>query len=228
MIQLKEQKIPATHIQKLIAQRMLASKTEKPCFYLEVKIDVTELLALRPVLRKSLKVKVTTNAFYIKALAIAAHSYPLVLGRMYGDLVKIAETIDVGFAVNAPHGLIVPVVKNADVLPLKEIAKMEKLLTNKARDNQLELDELTGQTVSLSNLGAYDMDSFFGIVPPSSTVIVSVGNIIPTVICENGDYRMRKMISMSLAVDHKVVNGAYAARFLISIKDLLENPEKLV
>lgn len=106
--------IMLTTIQKIICRRMLESKLTKPCFYLELKADVTELMKMRPKLRKSLGTKITTNAFYIRALGMAASEYPLVVGRIDGNNIRIADHVNVGFAVNAPQGLVVPVVADAD------------------------------------------------------------------------------------------------------------------
>src|SRR4030043_374271 len=170
--------IPLTRIQRLIGRRMVKSKQSKACFYLEAKADVTGLMALRPRLRKSLGVRITTNAFYIHILGLAAEKYPLVVGRLDGDEITIAERINVGFAVNAPQGLVVPVVKNAADKTLAEIAREETLLTDKARDNKLTLEEIEGETIALSNLGQYDIDSFLGIIPPPARRLLSVGNVL--------------------------------------------------
>lgn len=217
-----------SRIQKLIVERMLKSKAEKPCFYIESKADVTELMAMRPKLRKQKGVKITTNAFYIRALGLAVKKYPLMAGTLEGDNIKIAEHINVGFAVNAPQGLIVPVVKDADKKGLAEIARLEKLLTDKARDNKLTLEEMKGETIALSNLGAYGIDSFFGIVPPSTSTILAVGNVIPTVVPHRGKATVRKLVSLSLAVDQRIINADYAAKFLNLIKEQLQNPQQLV
>ena len=220
--------IQLTRIQKLIGERMLKAKLSKPCFYIESKADVTELMAIRPRLRKSLGVKITTNAFYIRTLGIAAQKYPLMVGKSDANNIKIAERVNVGFAVNAPQGLVVPVVKDADNKTLSEIACEEKLLTDKARDNQLSLEDMEGETIALSNLGIYGTDSFLGIVPPSASTILAVGNVLATVVCKNGDIKVRKMLSLSLAVDNRVVNEIYAARFLNFIKEQLQNPQQLI
>jgi pyruvate dehydrogenase E2 component (dihydrolipoamide acetyltransferase) len=207
---------------------MLESKRSKPCFYLGAKADVTELMALRPKLRKSRGVKITTNVFYIYALAKAVKAYPLTVGRIEGDSIKIAECINVGFAVQAPHGLVVPVIKNADQKNLSEIAILEKTLTEKALDNQLTLEEIEAETVALSNLGPYGIDSFVGIVPPLASTILSVGNAISTVVPRNGKIVTRKMVSLSVAADYRVIRDTYAAKFLNYIKNLLQNPHQLV
>jgi pyruvate dehydrogenase E2 component (dihydrolipoamide acetyltransferase) len=209
---------------------MLESKLSKACFYVESKTDVTELMAIRPRLRKSFGVKITTNAFYIRALGLAVQKYPLAAGKLDGENIRIAQRVNVGFAVSAPQGLVVPVVKDAGKKTLAEIAREEKLLTDKARDNQLRLEDIEGETVALSNLGAYGIDSFLGIVPPPTSTILAVGNVVPTAMCrgENDKIAVRKMVSLSLAVDHRVINGNYAAQFLAFIAEQLQNPQQLI
>ncbi|MHC4241676.1 MAG: 2-oxo acid dehydrogenase subunit E2 [Planctomycetota bacterium] len=222
--------IRLTRIQKLIGDRMLESKLNKPCFYICSKADITELMAMRPKLRKSLGVKITTNAFYIHALGLAVKKYPLAAGKAEGDKIRIAERINVGFAVNAPQGLVVPVVKDAAEKTLPDIAREEALLTYKARDNQLTLEDIEGETVALSNLGAYGIDCFHGIVPPPASTILAVGNAIATPIyqAESDTITVRKIVSLSLAADHRVMNEVYAAEFLNFITKELQNPQKLV
>jgi pyruvate dehydrogenase E2 component (dihydrolipoamide acetyltransferase) len=207
---------------------MLQSKLTKPCFYLELAADVTELMSLRPELRKSLGVKITTNAFYICALALAAKKFPVMLGVINGDNIKIADAINVGFAVNAPQGLVVPVVKEAERKTLADIAREEKLLTEKARDNELTLEEMEGETIALSNLGAYAVDSFVGIVPPPVSSILAVGNVNRIAALQNGLPAERKMVTLTLAADRRVISEDYAARFLKFIADELQNPQELL
>ncbi len=207
---------------------MLQSKWTKPCFYLEAKADLTELMAARPKLRKSLGVRITTNAFYIRALSLAAREFPLSMGRLIDGAIELADAINVGFAVNAPQGLVVPVVKNACDKSLAEIAREEELLTDRARDNLLTLEEIEGETIALSNLGAYDIDSFLGIIPPPATTILSVGNAVAEVVCRDGQTAVRKMVSLSLAADHRVVDAPYAARFLNFIRERLQDPQQLM
>jgi len=222
--------IRLTRIQKLIGNRMLKSKLTKPSFYISSKADITELMAMRPKLRKSLGTKITTNAFYIRALGLAVQKYPLAAGKVEGDKIRIVEHINVGFAVNAPQGLVVPVVKDADKKSLPDIARQEALLTYKARDNLLTLEDMEGETVALSNLGAYGIDGFLGIVPPPATTILSVGNAIATPVyqAESDKIEIRKIVSLSLAADHRVLNEVYAARFLNFITQELQNPKRLV
>jgi pyruvate dehydrogenase E2 component (dihydrolipoamide acetyltransferase) len=207
---------------------MLLSKSKKPCFYIQCRADMTVLLAERQGLRKQLGIKITTNGFYIRSLALAVRDFPLMAGRLCDGLVLIDPQVNVGFAVNAPQGLIVPVIKDAVNLPLAEIARLEQLLTDKARDNKLTLEDIEGETVGLSNLGVYGTDSFMGIVPPAITTILSVGNINNTVMPLDGEIEIRRMLSLSLAVDARLINEPYAAKFLARIKEILQRPKLLI
>jgi pyruvate dehydrogenase E2 component (dihydrolipoamide acetyltransferase) len=220
--------IPLTRIQKLIGERMLQSKLSKPCFYIELKADVTELMGLRQKLRKSLGVKITTDAFYVRALALAVKKYPLMLGRVDNDNITIPDSINVGFAVNAPQGLVVPVIKDADKKTLAEIAELEQSLTDKARDNKLTLGEMEGETIALSNLGAYGTDSFFGIVPPPASAVLAVGNVNREIVPIGGKPAERKIVSLALAVDRRIADEVYAAKFLNTICEQLQNPQQLI
>jgi pyruvate dehydrogenase E2 component (dihydrolipoamide acetyltransferase) len=223
-----ENSIRLTHIQRLIGRRMLESKRTKPCFYLESKADVTELMNQRSALRKSLGVKITTNAFYIHSLAAAVKQFPLMVGMPEGKNIKIAESVNVGFAVAAPQGLVVPVLKNAERKTLAQIAIEEKELTDKARSNRLSIDDVQGETIGLSNLGAYDIDSFIGIVPPPASTILAVGNIIPSVVSIEGEPAVRKMLSLSLAADSRIITPVYAAKFLRQVAKLLQELNQLI
>jgi pyruvate dehydrogenase E2 component (dihydrolipoamide acetyltransferase) len=222
--------IPLTRIQRLIAERMLLSKRTKPCFYLQRHADVTALMADRHKFSKELGVKVTSNAFLIRALALAAARYPMVLGRLAADGAELAvpEEINVGFAVNTSQGLVVPVVRQANDRSLARIAEQEQSLTRKARSNKLTLNEIEGEDIALSNLGAYDIHSFLGIVPPAASTILAVGNVIHKVVPIACGIAARKMMSLTLAVDGRIVDLPYAARFLQDIAGQLESPEQLL
>jgi pyruvate dehydrogenase E2 component (dihydrolipoamide acetyltransferase) len=223
-----QMRIPMSRIQKLIGERMLQSKQTKPCYYMGIDADTTELMDSRHELKKQLGVKITSNAFYIKALGLAVKEFPLMVGLLQGDSIKIADSVNVGFAVNAPHGLVVPVVKEADKKTLAQIATLEKELTDKARSNKLTLDEISGETIGLSNLGVYDIDSFIGIVPPPATTILNVGNTLRTAVPKDGQIVIRKITDLTIAVDSRVVPDPYAAKFLARIGELLRGPKQLI
>ncbi len=230
-----QKEVPLSRIQGLIARRMLASKRSKPCFYLEAQADVTDLMGMRHKLSKALGVKITSNAFFIHALALAVRRYPLMVGRYVAPeagggaaAIEVAANINVGYAVNTARGLIAPVVKHAERKSLAEIAAEEKRLTAAARSNKLTLADLEGETIALSNLGAYDIDAFLGIVPPPASAILSVGKVAPAVVVREGQPTMRRLASLSLAVDHRIVAGDYAAGFLQYIIEELKAPKQLI
>lgn len=220
--------IPLTNIQRLISKRMLDSKTRKPCFYLNTRADVTDMMKLRPKLRKKTGIKITTGAFYLYAVSRTVDEFPLVIGRLEKNTIKIPEAVNIGFAVNAPQGLVVPVLKKADSKTLAQIAEEEKLLINKARDNALTLEDMEDETITLSNLGAYDVDSFIGITPPQATSILTIGNVLREVVPVNNKPEQRRTVSFTLTVDHRIVNGNYAAEFLSALVKKLENPHRII
>lgn len=207
---------------------MMQSKAEKPCFYLSARADVTDMMKLRPKLRKATGIKITTSAFYLYAVARTVDEYPLIIGRINNSSIKIPHGVNIGFAVNAPQGLVVPVMKKADTKTLAQIAEEEKLLTGKARDNELTLEDMEDETIALSNLGAYDVDSFIGIVPPQATSILTIGNVLRDITPVNAQPQARRTVSFTLAVDHRIVNGNYAARFLNSFIKRLEHPQRII
>jgi len=220
--------LPLTRIQRLIGERMLRSKRTKPCFYISSQADVTELMGLRRKLGKSLGVKITSNTFFIRALALAAREHPVVVGRFNGDSIVLADAINVGFAVDSPQGLVVPVIRNADERSLSEIASLDALLTDKARHNKLTLEDIEGETIALSNLGAYGVDSFIGIAPPPTSAILAAGNVVRTIVPNGGTLAVRKIVDLSLAIDKRVMNESYAAHFLSCIAGKLQDPQQLI
>ena len=226
--QSKDGKIPLTRIQSLIGRRMLHSKRHKPCFYLGIKADVTELMGLRRKYSKAVAIRVATNDFCIRAMALAMEKYPLMAGQFDGDHIQIAGSIDIGLAVAAPQGLVVPVVRDADKKPLPQIAKETAELVNKARSNNLTPDDMAGATITLTGLGMYGIDSFIAIASPCQCSILAIGKPTETVIPEDGNLVIRKIVGLTLAADHRIVNGAYAAGFLRETVRLLENPKKLM
>jgi pyruvate dehydrogenase E2 component (dihydrolipoamide acetyltransferase) len=219
--------IGLTRIQKLIGKRMHEAKLNKPSFYLNVKVDITNMMELRQKLRKSHNTKVTTNSFYIKALANAAEKFPLMIGRIQGENIVIENSVNVGFAVDAPQGLVVPVIKDANTKSLIEICREESEFTEKARDNKLTPSDMDGQNICTTNLGAFNIDSFIAIIPPISSAILAIGKSNREMIAQNKQPVAKKILTMTLTVDHKVINGDYAARFLRCVVQQLENPGEM-
>jgi pyruvate dehydrogenase E2 component (dihydrolipoamide acetyltransferase) len=221
-------RIPLKRIQQTIGKRMLQSKQQIPCFHLEAHADVTELMGMRHKLKKSLKAKVTLNDFIIRAIGLAAKEFPLMVGRLDGDVIRIADAVNVGLAISAPQGLVVPVLKQVEKKTLADIAIENAELLKKARSNTLRPDDMAGASIALSNLGAYGVDSFIAIVPPGQCGVVAAGNPTETCIPKDGNIVVRKIMSLNLSADHRIVSGAYAARFLSSIVQKLQNPTQLI
>ena len=219
--------IPLTRIQKLIGQRMSESKQNQPCFYMTARAEVGQIAELRRQLSKQFGIKISINDFFIRAMAVAIEKYPLMAGSFKGDHIEIADSINVGFAVAAPKGLVVPVVKNANSKSLADIAKETGELIEKARNNKLRLDELSGACITLTALGMFGIDSFLAIPPPGQCSILSVGKIFEDPVLREGQAVVKRVVEFGLAADGRIAAYDYAAKFLVEITNLVANPQKL-
>jgi len=222
--------VPLTRIQKLIGKLMLQSKRQGPCCYLEARADMTDLVAMRRPYCRQAGVRVTTNDFFFCAISRAVKKFPLMAGHLDtgGAGIDIGDDVGVGFAVAAPQGLVVPVIKNVLGKSLPQIAARSSLLVEKARANKLTLDDFEGADIVFSSLGMYGVSSFFAIKPPGVAGIISVGKFEDTVVPSKGRLTVCKTMSVGLAADRRIVNEFYAARFLSRIVELLEAPEMLI
>ena len=218
------QTIPVNKLQKITAAKMLKSKREIPCFYLTVKADITGLVELRNRLNNNSELKLSYNDFIIKAIATGLEKYPIMTGQIEGNMIKLQEQVNIGLAISVEDGLIAPVLKDVTNKDIKQISSDCKALIDKTRSNKLELTDLEGGCITISNLGAFGIDNFIPIVVPGQCSIVGIGRIIDTCIPDNGNMVVRKFMNMTLSVDHKVVNGAYAAQFLDFVHKMLEDP----
>ncbi len=222
-------KIPLTRIQKLIGGYMLESKKTKASGYLRMRADLTDLKTTRKAYCKKSKTRVTTNDFFIYAIAEVIKKYPLMAGTIdeHGEKLVISETIGIGFAVAAPQGLVAPVISRMNEKTLVETACESDRLLKKARANMLTPDDFDGANIVLSGLGMYGIESFYAISPPSAIGIISIGNFEETVIPDGDAFAIRKMMYVSLAFDQRLIDEFYAAAFLKNVVDLLQNPEQL-
>jgi pyruvate dehydrogenase E2 component (dihydrolipoamide acetyltransferase) len=222
--------LPLTRIQRLIGNYMHQSKRNKASAYLRVRVDLTDLVAMRKKYCRRVKVRVTTNDFFVYAIARAVMEYPLMAATIdsSGNNLVIAKDIGVGFAVAAPQGLVVPVLKQMNNKTLLQTATESQTLLEKARSNKLLPDDFDGANMVLTGLGMYGIESFYAISPPSATGIISIGNIEETLVPINGSFEMRRMMYAALAFDQRVVDEFYAARFLRMIQDLLQSPFELI
>lgn len=221
------QKIPLSRIHKIIAEKMLQSKREIPCFYLNVVVDVTGLVAFREKLNQSAQTKVSFNDLIIKAIALGMAKWPIMSGKFEGDSIQLADSIGVGLAVSIKGGLVAPIVKEVDKKSIEEIAKYSTALIERTKAGKLSPSDIDGGCITVSNLGAFGIDSFIPIVVPGQCSILGVGKITDTCVADDGNVVVRKIMKMTLAVDHRIANGAEAAQFLDYTAKLLSSPEKL-
>jgi pyruvate dehydrogenase E2 component (dihydrolipoamide acetyltransferase) len=215
--------VPLNRLQKITAERMLKSKREIPCFYLTVKADVTGLVQLRTKLNAAGDVKLSYNDFIMKAVATGLEKFPIMTGQLDGDAIKLPETIGIGLAISVPDGLVAPIVKDVNKKDVRQIARDSQALVERARANRLAPTDLEGGCITISNLGAFGIDNFIPIVVPGQCSILGIGRIADTCVPDNGNILVRKLMNMTLSVDHKVANGAYAAQFLDFVRKLLED-----
>ncbi len=215
--------IKLNRLQKLTAERMLKSKQEIPCFYLTVRADMTDVVALRTKMNEAGGVKVSFNDFIIKAVATGLEKYPMMMGQLAGDSIKLADAIHIGLAISVTDGLVAPLLKDVNKKSVQQIATDGKALIERARADKLDMSDLEGGVITVSNLGGFGIDSFVPIVVPGQCSILGIGRISDTCVPENGNILVRKMMNMTLSVDHKVANGAYAAQFLDFTRKLLED-----
>jgi len=215
--------VPLNRLQKITAERMLKSKREIPCFYLTVRVDVTDMVQLRTKLNAAGGVKLSYNDFIMKAVATGLEKFPIMTGQLDGEMIRLAETISIGLAISVPDGLVAPIVKNVNKKDVRQIARDSQTLVERARANKLAPTDLEGGCITVSNLGAFGIDNFIPIVVPGQCSILGIGQITDTCVPDNGNIMVRKLMNMTLSVDHKVANGAYAAQFLDFIRKLLED-----
>jgi len=217
------QKIPVNRLQRITAEKMLKSKQEIPCFYLTVKADVTDLVELRTKLNESGDVKLSYNDFLLKAVATGLEKYPIMTGQLAGEEIRLAEAIGIGLAISVPDGLVAPIVKDVNTKDVRQIALDCQALIERARGNKLAPTDVEGGCITVSNLGGFGIDNFIPIVVPGQCSILGIGQISDTCMPDNGNIMVRKLMNMTLSVDHKVANGAYAAQFLDFVRKMLED-----
>ena len=218
-------------IRKVIARRMVESKTTIPHFYITAEIDMAEATALREKLNgydESLA-KISFNDMIVKASALALAKVPAVNVAFKDDKIIPGTGIHVGIAVALDDGLIVPVVRDADTLPLRKVAQTGRELIKKARDKKLQPSEYSGGTFTVSNLGSFDVQEFQAIIDPAQGAILAVASIVKKpVVLDDDTLTVRPRMNVTFSGDHRVMDGATGARFLQELKRLLQNPLSLL
>lgn len=217
--------VPLTQIRKTIAKRLAQSLGPIPHFFLTSEIDMERAFEARQHL-KSLgdQYAVSFNDLVIKAAALALRQHPAVNAWWMEDHIRYHGDVHVGMAVAVEDGLITPVIRFADRVGLAEISSRARELAERARARKLAPEEYTGATFSVSNLGMLDIDEFTAVINPPEAAILAVGRIAPKPVVVDGAVVVRRMMRVTMSCDHRVIDGATGARFLQSVKLMLENP----
>jgi len=220
--------VPVSQMRKVIARRLSESKHTAPHFYLTMSINMDKVIEARKAMLEYSPVKISVNDIIIKAVAAALRKNPAANSSWLGDKIRYNHHINIGVAVAIEDGLIVPVVKFADSKSLSHISAEVKELADKAKNKKLQPSEFEGNTFTISNLGMFGIDEFTAIINPPDACILAVGAAKETVIAENGQMKIGQVMKVTLSCDHRVVDGAVGSAFLKTLKELLENPVKLL
>ena len=225
----EDRKVPLNNLRRIMAQRTAESKQTAPHFYVSVEVDVEKIEALREFFKEEESGKVSINDFVVKACALALLQMPEVNATYQGDHVIQYGAVHVGVAVAVDDGLLVPVIKNAHSMSLRQVADASRSLVEKARAGKLHPDEMSGSTFSISNMGMLDVDNFSAIINQPNAAIVAISTAKRRVVPVNDEeVEIRMMMNVTGSFDHRVVDGAIGARFMNVVRDYLQNPTRLL
>lgn len=223
------EEIPLSHVRKIIGQRLQESKTFIPHFYTMQEIQADSMVRLRTEL-SSVGLKVSYNDFVLRASALALRDHPNVnsgFNSVNQSIIRF-KTIDISVAVSVSTGLITPIIRHADFKNLGQLSSEMKVLAVKARDGKLMREEYTGGSFTVSNLGMYGISEFVAIINPPQAAILAVGGIEDRAVVKEGQVVAGKTMRVTLSADHRVLDGADAAKFLKTLQKYLENPSLLL
>jgi pyruvate dehydrogenase E2 component (dihydrolipoamide acetyltransferase) len=220
--------IPLTQMRKVIAKRLCESLYTAPHFYLTIEVNMDGAKAARELMNASSPVKISYNDIVIKACALALKKHPYVNASWLGDKIRINHHVNIGMAVAVPDGLVVPVIRSADMLPLSHIAMTSKSYAEKAKNKQITPDDMKGNTFSISNLGMMGIEEFTAIINPPDACIMAVGAMKEIVGVKNGEFYATSVMKLTLSCDHRVVDGAVGSAFLADVKKYIESPVNML
>ena len=220
---------PVSQMRKVIAQRLSESKFSAPHFYLSISIDMDNIISSRKSINKSISpLKVSINDFVVKAVSGALREHPKVNSSWLGNVIRYNEHINIGVAVAVDEGLLVPVVRFADLKTLTQIGSEVKGFSQKAKDKKLEPKDWEGNTFTISNLGMFGIDEFTAIINPPDACIMAVGGISQVPVVKDGVIVAGNIMKVTLSCDHRVVDGVVGSQFLATFKKYMENPVLLL
>ncbi len=220
--------VPVSQMRKVIAKRLSESKFTAPHFYLKMEVNMTKAIEIRQQINEVGTVKISFNDFIVKAVSVALTQHPAVNSSWLGDKIRFNNDVNIGVAVAIEDGLMVPVIRNANQKSLSFINQEVKQLAGKAKERKLQPEEMTGNTFTISNLGMFDIEEFTAIINPPDACILAVGAIIQKPIVKDGQIIVGNQMKLTLSCDHRVVDGATGAQFLQTVKEILENPLRLL
>ncbi len=223
-VAIREKPQPFSRIRQVIADRMTSSAFGAPHFYVTVSVDVTDLLALRKELKKEGRSNSLTE-YIMKSVALTLAEFPVVNSVSDGKTTKWNSRINIGLAVDIKEALVVPVLKDVDKLSMAELREITLELTTKARNGKLLPDDMTGGTFTVSNMGMLNVENFTAIINPGESAILAVSAAIPTPAVVGQEIAIRTLMKMTLSSDHRIIDGATAARFINKLKNRLEDVE---
>ena len=216
--------IPNSQMRKAIAKALTNSKFSAPHYYLNVEFDMENAIAFRAQFNTIPDTKISYNDMVVKACALALKQHPQVNSQWFADKMRLNNHVHIGVAVAVPDGLVVPVVKFANEQSLPQIGAAVKELAGKARNKKLTPQDMEGSTFTVSNLGMFGIDTFTSIINQPNSAILSVGNIVEKPVVKNGQIVVGNTMKLSLACDHRTIDGATGAQFLQTLKGYIENP----
>jgi len=219
--------VPLTQIRRTIAKRLAASLGPVPHFFLTTEIDMERAAEAREALNKQLGEeggKISFNDIIIKAVALALVQHRACNAWFQDDHIRYWNEVHIGMAVAIDDGLITPVIRNADVKSLRQIGGEARELAGRARNRRLKPEEYTGSTFSISNLGMFDIEHFTAVINPPEAGIIAVGSITPQAVPDGDRIVSRRRMRVTMSCDHRVIDGATGAKFLQTLKQMLENP----
>ena len=216
--------IEISTMRRVIAERLVASKQSIPHFYLKIDCQLDKLLELRKQINETSEEKITINDFIIKASGLAIKKVPIVNSSWQENYVIRNKNIDISVAVSVEDGLITPIIKNADEKSLVAISKEMKTLAKRAKENSLKLDEFQGGCITISNMGMYEIKEFFAIINPPQSAILAIGSGEKRPAILDNKVVIKTVMAVTLSCDHRIIDGAIAAKFLNEIKNYIENP----
>lgn len=215
---------PMSKMRQVIAQRLTQSFRDTPHFYVTVSVDMTELITYRSQL-KAAGAPYTVTDFIAEAVVLTLQEFPDVNSSTDGKTTRWSSHVNLGIAVSLEQGLVVPVIRAAEQLPLLELSQRTKSLAEKARAGKATPDELSGGTFTISNMGMMDVESFGAIINPGESAILAVASTKPTPVVRDGKVVVRQIMKLTLSCDHRIVDGALGAKFINGIKAKLEDLE---